>query len=114
MRCRAGCWRLTSRDLPGAGGRVRARLRRTGIDTVSAPWEARPKALRAVWGSVHGERLWYALRGHDIGTLRTRRGAVGHGRVLPPKARSAAAARLWVRLLVVKAARRLRREGWTA
>ena len=96
------------------GGRVRARLQRAGIKTVSALWSARPRALRAVWGSVHGERLWYALHGHDVGPLRTRRGSVGHGRVLPPEARSAASARPWVRLLVVKAARRLRREGWTA
>ena len=88
--------------------------KRAGIGTVSALWAARPKALRAVWGSVHGERLWYALHGHDVGSLRTRRGSIGHGRVLPPEARSAASARPWVRLLAVKAARRLRREGWTA
>ena len=105
---------LDLEDLPGVGARVRARLRRAGIDTVAALWEARPKALRAVWGSVHGERLWYALHGHDVGPLRTRRGSIGHGRVLPPEARSAASARPWARLLVVKAARRLRREGWTA
>ena len=72
---------LDLEDLPGVGARVRARLRRAGIGTVSALWEARPKALRAVWGSVHGERLWYALHGHDVGPLRTRRGSVGHGRV---------------------------------
>ena len=105
---------LDLEDLPGVGGRVRGRLRRAGIETVSALWAARPRALRAVWGSVHGERLWYALHGHDVGPLRTRRGTVGHGRALPPEARSAATARPWVRLLVVKAARRLRREGWTA
>ena len=105
---------LDLEDLPGVGARVRERLRRAGIDTVAALWEARPKALRAVWGSVHGERLWYALHGHDVGPLRTRRGSIGHGRVLPPEARSAATARPWVRLLMVKAARRLRREGWTA
>ena len=74
--------------LPGVGERVRARLRRAGINTVSALWDVRPKALRAVWGSVHGERLWYALHGHDVGSLRTRRGSIGHGRVLPPEARA--------------------------
>ena len=105
---------LDLEDLPGVGERVRARLRKAGINTVSALWSARPKALRPVWGSVHGERLWYAMHGHDVGPLRTRRGSVGHGRVLPPEARSAACARPWVRLLVVKAARRLRREGWYA
>ena len=42
---------LDLEDLPGVGGRVRARLHRAGIDTVSALWAARPRALRAVWGS---------------------------------------------------------------
>ena len=36
-----------------------------------------------------------ALHGHDVGPLRTRRGSVGHGRVLPPEARSSASARPW-------------------
>ena len=70
--------------------------------------------MRAVWGERARERLWTALHGHDVGPLRTRRGSIGHGRVLPPEARRAASARPWVRLLVVKAVRRLRREGWTA
>ena len=42
---------LDLEDLPGVGGRVRARRRRAGIETVSALWAARPRALRAVWGS---------------------------------------------------------------
>ena len=58
---------LDFEDLPGVGKGVRGRLRRAGIDTVTALWAARPKALRAVWGSVHGERLWHALHGHDVG-----------------------------------------------
>ena len=42
---------LDLEDLPGVGARVRVRLHRAGIDTVSALWAAWPKALRAVWGS---------------------------------------------------------------
>ena len=42
---------LDLEDLPGVGGRVRARRRRAGIETVSTLWYARPRALRAVWGS---------------------------------------------------------------
>ena len=45
---------LDLEDLPGVGARVRARLRRAGIGTVSALWEARPKALRAVGGACTG------------------------------------------------------------
>ena len=57
---------LDLEDLPGVGGRVRARLHRAGIETVSALWDARPRELRAVWGSVHGERLWYALASESM------------------------------------------------
>ena len=45
---------------------------------------------------------------------RTQRRSIGHGRVLPPGQRGAQAARILARQLVVKAARRLRREGFLA
>ena len=44
--------------------------------------------LPGVGGRVR-ERLWYALHGHDVGPLRTRRGSVGHGRALPAKTQRA-------------------------
>ena len=42
---------------------------------------------------------------------RTQRRSIGHSRVLPPGQRHAPAARILARQLVVKAARRMRREG---
>ena len=125
---------LDLEDLPGVGARVRARLHRAGIETVAALWEARPRALRSVWGTCTGSgcgtpctaTTWgrYARGGGPSamdGCCPRRRGARpardgrwnGQGG-LPPEARCTASARPWVRLLVVKAARRLRREGWTA
>ena len=43
-----------------------------------------------------------------------RKHPIGHGRVLPPGQRQAPAARILARQLVVKAARRMRREGYLA
>jgi DNA polymerase-4 len=73
-----------------------------------------PKHLRALWGNVNGERLWYALHGYEVHAPPSSRGMYGHGRVLPPDHRSPAQARAASRLLLVKAARRMRRDGWNA
>ena len=56
--------------------------------------------------------IGYALHGYAIEAPSTERGMFGHGRVLPPEARSVSEARNTARLLLVKAARRLRRAGY--
>ena len=100
--------------LPGVGKRMRARLKQAGLATVEDIWKTDPGRLRSIWGSVNGARFWYALHGYAVEPPVTRRGSIGHGRVLPPGERSAQAARPMARQLVVKAARRLRREGFFA
>ena len=100
--------------LPGVGRRMRARLKRSGIASVEDVWNAEPGRLSSVWGSVNGARFWYALHGYAVEPPVTRRGSIGHGRVLPPGERSVELARPMARQLVVKAARRLRREGFLA
>ena len=100
--------------LPGVGERMRARLKRGGMASVGDIWNADPGRLSSLWGNVTGARFWYALRGYAVEPPATKRGSVGHGRVLPPGERSAQLARPMARQLVVKAARRLRREGFLA
>lgn len=73
-----------------------------------------PKQMRKLWRSVTGERLWYALYGYDVMAQKSERGMFGHGRVLPPELRNFKNARDCSRLLLVKAARRMRREGFSA
>ena len=102
---------LDLEDLPGVATRMRTRLARWGLTSVEDLWQADPLQLRAAWGSVTGARFWYALHGYALAPPRTQRRSIGHGRVLPPEQRQAAAARILARQLVVKAARRLRREG---
>ena len=97
-------------DIPGVGGNMAKRLYRAGIFTTEQLYAVEPKHMRKLWGNVTGERLWYALHGYDIQAPTSNRGMFGHGRVLPPEARSIDGAHEISRLLLIKAARRMRRE----
>jgi len=99
-------------DIPGVGRRMAVRLAGAGIATTQALYETQPKQMRALWRNVTGERLWYALHGYSITAPATERGMFGHARVLPPDQRSLADAELISRLLLTKAARRMRRAGF--
>lgn len=130
MACKAGkpngnmVWRpedmpgplltLALADIPGIGDSMERRLIDAGITSMAALLATQPKQLRALWGNVTGERLWYALHGYDVQAPPSGRGMYGHGRVLPPGHRSPEQAQVASRLLLTKAARRMRREGWNA
>ncbi len=101
-------------DIPGVGDKMAARLSGRNITTIEALLATRPQQLRAVWGNVNGERMWYALHGYQIQAEPTQRSMYGHGRVLPPEWRNVEKARECSRLLLVKAARRMRRDGFAA
>ncbi len=101
-------------DVSGIGKRMERRLENAGIFTMAEFWQIQPKHLRKLWGNVTGERLWYALHGHDIQASPSARGMFGHGRVLPPQWRDMGHGRACSRLLLIKAARRMRRAGFYA
>lgn len=101
-------------DVPGIGTRLLARLQSAGVGDMAALLATAPKQMRGLWGNVTGERLWYALHGYDVQAQPSERGMFGHGRVLPPDSRTPEDARAASRLLLVKAARRMRREGYYA
>ncbi|MBV8978202.1 MAG: type VI secretion protein ImpB [Alphaproteobacteria bacterium] len=105
---------LPLESIPGVGSRMEERLKAASILTIRDLWHAQPKHLRALWGNVNGERMWYALHGYDIHAMPTSRGMYGHGRVLPPDWRDAANAQSCSRLLLTKAARRMRRDRYYA
>ncbi|MBX7198505.1 MAG: hypothetical protein K1X51_03940 [Rhodospirillaceae bacterium] len=105
---------LPLETIPGVGRRMEERLRAAGITSMDALWKTQPKHLRALWGNVNGERMWYALHGYDLHAQPTARGMFGHGRVLPPGWRDAGKAEEISRLLLTKAARRMRRDGFFA
>lgn len=105
---------LSFGDIPGVGSRMGARLERAGIFTVRDLYNAQPKRLRALWKNVTGERMWYALHGYEIQAEPTARGMFGHARVMPPSWRTIEHAKDCSRLLLTKAARRMRRDNFHA
>ncbi|MDE2133328.1 MAG: type VI secretion protein ImpB [Alphaproteobacteria bacterium] len=105
---------LPLEDIPGVGKRMEERLNQARIHTMADLWNSQPKQLRALWKNVNGERMWYALHGYDIQAMPTSRGMFGHGRVLPPQWRDPKHSLSCSRLLLTKAARRMRRDGFYA
>lgn len=101
-------------DIPGIGGRMEKRLYNIGIYNTEKLLALPPKHMRKVWRNVTGERLWYALQGYAIQAQKPDRGMFGHGRVLPPDARSIDSAYPIARMLLIKAARRMRKSGYYA
>ena len=101
-------------DIPGVGVSMLRRLHRAGIRDMAQLLATQPKQLRQLWGNATGERLWYALHGYALHSTPSGRSMYGHGRVMPPEARRPGDARDMSRLLLTKAARRLRRDGWYA
>jgi DNA polymerase-4 len=110
----APLFRMTLDDIPGVGPRMQERLALAGIRSTEDLWNTQPKQLRALWGNVNGERMWYAFRGYALHAMPTARGMFGHGRVLEPKSRNEDSARSCARYLLTKAARRMRRDGFYA
>ena len=101
-------------DVPGIAKGNAARLSRAGITSLAGFLSLQPKQARALWGNVEGERLWMLLHGYAIERPETQRRMFGHGRVLPSEWRDLAGAETCARVLLMKAARRLRRAGFAA
>jgi DNA polymerase IV len=101
-------------DLPGIGRNMERRLHHQGIHSVADILALDRRQMRAVWGSILGERMWYLLRGHDLVEPETQRSSVGHSHVLAPALRPPTEAINVARRLTLKAASRMRRMGYTA
>lgn len=102
---------MTLTDIPGIGASMGARLARAGVHDFLSLWRIEPKQARAIWGSIQGERFWYALHGHEVEEPATKKSMIGHSRVLSREHERADAARIVARALLLKAASRLRHYG---
>ena len=105
---------LPLRAIPGIAKGIEGRLLRAGVHDVAELWTLAPKQARALWGSVEGERFHTLLHGGRAERPQTVRRMFGHSRVLPGDWRDASHAYGCARLLTIKAARRMRREGFYA
>jgi DNA polymerase IV len=105
---------LKPRDLPGIGANMERRLRVAGVLSMEDVWALDRRAMKAVWGGILGERLWYNLRGFDLSDLPTNRSSIGHSHILAPALRPPKQAINVARRLVLKACSRMRRMGYYA
>lgn len=105
---------LSLRDLPGIGHNMEKRLRQQGITSVEQIFNYPPKHLRAVWGSIWGEKMWYLLRGIELPEEKNDRRSIGHSHVLAPELRPPDQAYQVAKRLTVKCASRLRRMAYHA
>lgn len=96
-------------ELCGIGKQMEARLHKAGLRRIGQLWQLSKQELRALWGSINGERFWYHLHGYTIPPVETKRSSLGHSHVLRPELRPPEQARLVARRLASKAASRLRR-----
>ena len=101
-------------EIPGIGTRMERRLYSLRIYDTKQLLGLEPKHMRKIWRNITGERLWYALHGFDIQAGSSNRNMFGHGRVLPPGKRDQESAFQMARMILVKAARRMRNAGYYA
>jgi DNA polymerase-4 len=107
-------YRLKLRDMPGIGAKVAARLNRARVNSMENLYSQSHRDLRRIWGSITGERFWYALRGIELPDIRTTNHSIGNSQVLAPELRDVSNARNVADRLLLKAASRLRRKGFYA
>jgi DNA polymerase-4 len=105
---------LKLRDLPGIGANIEKRLNNAGIYDMQKLMSLQPKHMRAVWGNLWGEKMWYYLRGYEIPDEETKRSSIGHSHVLAPEMRPPAQAWIIAQRLASKCAARLRRMEYFA
>lgn len=101
-------------DIPGIAKGNSARLAHANVESVADLWAMPAGQMRSVWGGVGGERFWAFLHGYEIEREKTSRGMFGHSRVLGWDWRALDRTEACARLLLVKAARRMRRENYAA
>ena len=105
---------LELEDWPGINRGMAARFARHGITTTKAMYGLSEAEMVRAFGSVDGRRWWMLIRGMDLPDKATTRCMLGHQHVLPPDKRSREQARRVLVRLLIKAAQRLRREGYRA
>jgi len=103
---------LRLRAIPGIGPNMAERLRRAGITDMATLWNTDAARLRMIWGGVAGAKMHELLHGADISSPKTERSSISHQHVLAPDDRSIEAATPIVRQLLVRAAQRLRDDGF--
>ncbi|MFY9233292.1 MAG: hypothetical protein WAO58_02415 [Fimbriimonadaceae bacterium] len=98
-------------DFAGINKKMKARLNAAGIFSVEEMCKSDKQKLHSAFGSIHGERWYYLLRGYDAHDDTPTRKSLGHSHVLAPELRTDQGCREVILRLLQKASARLRSEG---
>ena len=105
-------YRFKLSDITGIGRRIERRLHTARILDMEGLCAASRRKLHRIWGSIDGDRMWYALRGVELPPIETQRSTIGHSHVLPPRLRSFHGAHATLHRMLQKACLRLRAMGY--
>jgi DNA polymerase-4 len=103
---------LELQDICGIGPNMKTRLNQAGITDIAGLWEADAQALRRVWNGVTGLRFHALLHGADLASPVNPTRSMSHQHVLAPEERTMEKATPVIRQLLVRAAQRLRSDGF--
>ena len=103
---------LKLRDIPGIGPNMAERLQKADIADIATLWKTDASRLRLIWGGVAGDKMHALLHGEDIVSPKHARSSISHQHVLAPKDRTKQKSAAVVRQLLVRAAQRLRDDGF--
>lgn len=104
----------SAQDLAGIGPKMMKRLEGRGIRTIGDLLRYDEQQMTEIFGGVVGGRWWHWLRGHELRERATRKGSIGHQHVLAPDLRTSEGARSVAFRLLLKAASRMRHDGYAA
>ena len=103
---------LKLRDIPGIGPSMAERLHKADITDIATLWKTDASRLRHLWGGMAGEKMHALLHGEDIVSPKHARSSISHQHVLAPDERTKQKSGAVVRQLLVRAAQRLRDDGF--
>lgn len=99
---------LNLKSLPGVGKRTHEKLTAVGISTIEQLCNLDRARLKASWGSIWGEKVWYLIRGADLLLDKVRNSTIGQSQIPAPELQGIECARDILVNLSLKAASRLR------
>ena len=105
---------LKLRDLPGIGPRMERRLHSHGIFTMEQLTGLDSLRMRRIWGGMPGVRFHAELHGADMPHKESTTSSMGHQHVLEPELRTYSGGLNITRKLLMKAAERMRNNGYFA
>ncbi|MEO0508314.1 MAG: DNA polymerase [Verrucomicrobiota bacterium] len=101
-------------DITGIGRNMLRRLRSARILSMQDLCVTGQRRLHQVWGSVEGDRMWYALQGYELPSPETKKQTISHSHVLPHQLRNHRAAHSVLHRMLHKACLRLRKDHYFA